>query len=110
MKARPIEVTEIKSLLVERVGFNSQEAEKCMGWSHPNLVSPLKSGDEVLAELTQEEQGFFRCIGYAFEEKKAHPLRLTALHDTFWTAVKNLHNLPPNGDLAIKEGRYLVAR
>lgn len=109
MKARPVEVGEIKSVLVDRVGFDSKEAEVCLGWTHPRLIRPLKSGDKILAELTEEEQGFFRCIGYAFKEKKADSIRLTALKDTFWTAVKTLHNLPPVRHLAVKEGRYIVA-
>ncbi len=109
MDARPVEAGEIKSVLVERVGFDSMEAAICMGWTHPKLIIPLKIGDKVLAELTQEEQGFLRCIGYAFEGKKADPLRLKALHNTFWTLVRNLHNLPPGEELTVKEGKYIVA-
>ncbi len=109
MDVRPVEIEEIKSVLIEKVGFNQKEAEACMIWTHPQLVSPLRSGEKVLAELTPEEQAFFRCMGYAFEEKEVDPLRLIALHDTFWTIVRNLHGLPSNDDLTVKEGKYVVA-
>ncbi len=110
MNTRPVELGEIKSVLVGRIGFDSKEAEGCLLWTHPELIRPLKSGDKILAELTKEEQGFFRCIGFAFNEKKADPMRLTALRDTFWTAVKNSHNLPSARRLTVKEGRYIVEK
>lgn len=109
MESRPVEVNEIKSVL-ERVGFQSEEAEACMGWSHPKLDKPLTNQDRIVGELTSEEQGFLRCIGYAFEvkDKDIDPLRLVALHETFWRVIRGLHDLPFNGDVTVKEGKYIV--
>jgi hypothetical protein len=33
-----------------------------MGRTHPKLISPLKIGDKVLAELTQEKQAFSKVL------------------------------------------------
>ncbi len=104
---RPLRMEEIKPVL-ERVGFDSKETERCMLWTHPRMSCPLSGDDRILAELSPEEQAFFRCVGYAYEEKGVDPLRLAALHETFWIAMRALHDLPLS-DLAVKEGKYIVA-
>ena len=101
-----ITVADIKSVFRE-VGIQSEECNRCMRRTSPELEKPITGEDTVLAELTPEEQGFFRCMGYVFEEKVVDTLRLRALYETFWMTVRSLHNLPP-GDLAVKEGKYIV--
>ena len=106
MDQKQIDVEEIR-LVLKKVGIEPEESTQCMRWTSPKLEEPLTREDTVLAELTLEEQGFLRCIGYAYEEKVTDALRLTALHETFWNALRSLHDLPPT-DLAVKEGRYVV--
>ena len=106
MDEKLITVEDIKSVL-RRVGIESKECDQCMGWSSPKLDAPLKKMDMVLGELTREEQGFLRCMGYILEEKVMDPLKFMALHETFWTTVRSLHDLPL-GDLTVKEGKYIV--
>ena len=107
MDGKLIDVEEVKSVL-KKVGFKQEECEQCMGWRSPKLDEPLASDDTVLAKLTPEEQGFLRCVGYAHEEKEVvDSLRLMALQETFWTAVRTLHDLPLC-DLTVKEGKYIV--
>ncbi len=101
-----VNVEDVKSVLQE-VGIKPQEYAQCAGFTSPKLGEPLNNGDVVLAELTPEEEGFFRCMNYAFEEKVVDTLRLKALHETFWTAMRSLHNLPLS-ELAVKEGRFIV--
>ncbi len=106
MDERLINVEDVKSVFRE-VGIQSEECNRCMGRTSPELDKPLTGEDTVLAELTSEEQGFFRCMGYVFEEKVVDTLRLRALYETFWMTVRSLHDLPA-ADLAVKEGRYIV--
>ena len=106
MDEKLITVEDIKSVL-RKVGIESKECDQCMGWSSPKLDAPLTKKDTVLGELTREEQGFLRCMGYILEEKVMDPLKFMALHETFWTTARNLHNLP-SGDLTVKEGKYIV--
>jgi len=101
-----ITVRDVKSVFKE-VGIQSEECNQCMGRTSPEMNKPLTGEDIVLAELTPEEQGFFHCMGYVFEEKVVDTLRLRALYETFWMTVRSLHDLPP-ADLAIKEGKYIV--
>ena len=101
-----INVEDVKSVFRE-VGIHSEECNQCMGWTSPKLDNPLTHEDTVLAELTPEEQGFFRCMGYVFEEKVVDTLRLRALYETFWLTVRSLHDLPP-ADLAVRQGKYIV--
>jgi hypothetical protein len=72
------------------------------------LDEPLIREDAVLAELTPEEESFLRCMGYTSAEKVVDTVRLTALYETFWSTVRSLHDLP-RIDLAVKEGKYIVA-
>ncbi len=107
MDERLIDVEDVRSVF-KRVGLESEECNRCMGWTSPALDEPLISEDRVLAKLTPEEEGFLRCMGYAHEEKMVDPLRMKALYETFWTTVRDLHHLP-FGALAVREGKYLVA-
>lgn len=106
MDDKLINVDAVKSVL-KKVGIESEECDQCMGWTSPKLDAPLTSKDTVLWELTREEQGFLRCMGYALEEKVIDPLKFMALHETFWTTVRSLHDLPL-GDLTVKGGKYIV--
>lgn len=106
MDERLINVDDVKSVFKE-VGIQSEECNQCMRRTSPELDKPLTSEDIVLAELTSEEQGFFRCMGYVYEEKVVDTLRLRALYETFWMTVRSVHNLP-SARLAIKEGKYIV--
>ena len=106
MDERLIDAEGVKSVFRE-VGIQSAECNRCMGRTSPELDKPLTGEDTVLAELTPEEQGFFRCMGYVYEEKVVDTLRLRALYETFWMTVRSLHDLPP-ADLAIREGKYIV--
>ena len=109
MEQRLIDIEDMKSVL-KRVGLESEECERCMDWNSPQLNEPLAGEDKIVAELTPEEQGFFRCMGYAYEEKVVDPLRLRALYETFWGTVRTLHDLNlPLTDLSVKEGKYIVA-
>ncbi len=107
MNGKSIELEDIKSFLM-MVGLDSDETDRCMLWTSPKLSEPLDRGDYVLAELTSEEQAFLRCMGYAFEEMEMDPIRLAALHETFWNAVRSIHGLPAS-DMLVKEGKYIVA-
>ncbi len=107
MDGRLIDIEDVKSVL-KRVGFESEECDQCMVWNSPQMNEPLNGEDKVIAELTPEEQGFFRCMGYAYEEKGVDPLRLRALYETFWGTIRTLHDLPLS-DLIVKEGKYIVA-
>jgi len=102
-----INVEDVKSVFKE-VGLRSEECNQCMGWTSPKLDNALASEETVLAELTPEEQGFFRCMGYVYEEKVVDTLRLRALYETFWLTVRSLHDLPPAA-IAVREGKYIVA-
>jgi hypothetical protein len=108
MDRQLIEIEDVKNVF-KKVGFKPDESEVCMGWTSPEMEEPLTSGDHFVAELTPEEEGYLRCMGYAFNEKKVDPLRMRALYETFWKTVRSLRNLPPI-DLTIKEGKYIVAR
>lgn len=106
MDEKLINVEDVKSVL-KKVGIESKECDQCMGWIFPKLDAPLTNKDTVLGELSREEQGFLRCMGYVLEEKVIDPLKFMALHETFWTTVRSLHGLPL-GDLTVKGGKYIV--
>lgn len=107
MNEKLIEAEDLKSVLKE-VGIQSEESNQCIVWTSPKLDEPLTNADKIVAELTPEEQGFFRCMGYAHEEKVVDTVRLKALYETFWILVRSFHDLP-SADLAIKEGKYVVS-
>jgi len=109
MDERLIKAEDIKSVFKEVGIKSSEECERCMEWTSQKLDKPLTNNDRVLAKLTPEEEGFFRCMGYASEEKVVDTLRLRALYETFWSSVRSQHDLPL-GNLTLKEGRYVVAR
>jgi len=88
MDEKLITIEDIKSVL-RKVGIESKECDQCMGWSSPKLDAPLTKRAMVLGELTREEQGFLRCMGYILEEKVMDPLKFMALHETFWTTVRS---------------------
>jgi len=106
MEPTRIDIDDVKSVLT-KVGVDSKEYHQCLRWPFPEMEIPLKRGDAVIAELTVEEQGFLRCIGYVHEEKVTDTLRLKALRETFWSTIRSLHNLPTS-PLAIKEAKYIV--
>jgi hypothetical protein len=106
MDGKLIEVEDLKSVL-KTVGIRPEEYGRCVGWTSPELDKPLTAKDIVLAELTQEEQGFIRCMGFAYEQKVVDSLRSKALHEIFWSGVKSQHDLPLDG-LTVKEGKYVV--
>jgi hypothetical protein len=95
-------------IVLKTVGIKPEEYGRCVGWNSPELDKPLTAKDMVLAELTEEEQGFIHCMGYAYEEKVVDSLRLKALYEIFWTTVRSQHDLPLS-DLIVKEGRFVVA-
>jgi len=107
MDEKLIEVEDLKSVL-ETVGIKPEEYSRCLNWTTPEIDKPLTAKDIVLAELTQEEEGFIRCMGFAYEQKVVDSLRSEALHEIFWSSVKTQHDLPFD-DLAVKEGKYIVA-
>ncbi len=107
MDGKLIDIEDVRSVF-KKVGLESEECDHCMEWTSLKLDKPLSSEDTVLAKLTSEEEGFFRCMGYAYEEKVVDTMRLRALYETFWTAVRSLHDLPLS-DLALKEGKFIVA-
>jgi hypothetical protein len=107
MDPRRIDVEDVKSVFKE-VGIAPEECDRCMKWTSPELDKPLTKEDKILAELTREEQGFFRCMGYVAEAKVIDTLQLRALYQTFWNTVRGLHDLPA-ADLTIKGGKYIVA-
>ncbi len=106
MTERLIDVEDVKAVFNE-MGVRSEEYNQCKVWTSSKLEEPLTSQDTVLAELTAEEQGFLRCMGYVFEEKVVDSFRAAALYETFWSTVRILHELPWS-DLAVKEGKYIV--
>ena len=106
MTERLIDVEDVKAVFKE-MGVGAEEYNQCRVWTSPKLEEPLTNQDTVLAELSREEQGFLRCMGYVFEEKVVDSLRAKALHETFWNTVRNLHDLPWS-DLTVKEGKYIV--
>ena len=84
---KPEDAEEIKSVS-KKWNSSWKRREQCMEWRFPKLDEPLAIKDTVLAELTRQEQGFLRCMGYAYEEKGiVDLLRLTALHETFWNTI-----------------------
>jgi hypothetical protein len=106
MDERLIKVEDIRSAFKE-VGIKREECELCMEWTSPKLDEPLTHNDQVLAELTPEEQGFLRCMDYTFEKKVVDTLRLRAMYEIFWSSVRSQHDLP-SSNLSLKEGRYVV--
>ncbi len=106
MDEKLISVEDIKSVF-KKVGIESKECDQCMGWIPSKLDPSLTNRDMVLGELTREEQGYLWCMGYILEEKVIDPLKFMALHETFWTTVRSLRNLPL-GDLTVKGGKYIV--
>jgi hypothetical protein len=107
MDGKLIDVEDLESVL-KTVGIKPEEYSHCLNWTTPEIDKPLTAKDIVLAELTQEEEGFIRCMGFAHEQKVVDSFRSKALHEIFWSSVKTQHDLPFN-DLAVKEGRYIVA-
>jgi hypothetical protein len=107
MDQRLIDTDDLRSVL-KKVGIQGEESSQCMSWISPKIEEPLTPEDTVLVEMTREEEGFLRCMGYAYEEKVVDSLRLAALHETFWNTVRSLHNLP-RSDLTVKGGKYIVA-
>ncbi len=108
MTERLIAVEDVKAVFKE-MGVGAGEYNQCKVWTSSKLEEPLTNRDTVLAELTSEEQGFLRCMGYVFEEKVLDSYRAGALYETFWNTVRILHDLPWS-DLAVKEGKYIVER
>ena len=108
MMERLIAVDGVKAVFRE-MGVRSEEYNQCKVWTSSKLEEPLNNKDTVLAELSPEEQGFLRCMGYVFEEKVVDTFRAGALYETFWNTVRILHDLP-RSDLAVKEGKYIVER
>jgi len=108
MMERLIDAEDVKGVF-RKMGVRSDEYNQCKVWASPKLEEPLTNKDTVLAELSPEEQGFLRCMGYVFEEKVVDSLRAKALYETFWITVRNLHDLPWS-DLTVKEGKYIVER
>jgi hypothetical protein len=106
MMERLIEVEDVKAVFKE-MGVESEEYNQCKVWTSPKLEEPLTNEDMILAELSSEEQGFLRCMGYVFEEKVVDSFRAGALYETFWNTVRILHESPRSG-LAVKEGKYIV--
>ena len=106
MNQEVINIDDVRSVL-KKVGLEPEESDHCMTWTCPELNKPLTRQDRVLAELSPEEEGFLRCMGYVYQEKDVHPYRLMALHETFWKTIRNLHNLPQT-DLTVKGGKYIV--
>ncbi len=106
MNERLIDIEDVRSVF-KKVGIKSEECDQCMGWTSPELDAPLNPKERVLAELSPEEEGFLRCMGYAYEEKEVDSLRMRALYETFWKTVRDLHHLP-FGDLTVREGKYIV--
>ncbi len=107
MGEKLIDAKDLQSVL-KTVGIKPKEYGRCLGWTSPELDRPLTAKDMVLAELTQEEQGFIHCMGFAYEQKVVDSFRLKALHEIFWSSVKNQHDLRLTG-LTTKEGKYVVA-
>jgi hypothetical protein len=107
MGEKLIEVKDLQSVL-KTVGIKPEEYGRCVEWTSPELDKPLSAKDIVLAELTREEEGFIRCMGFAYEQKVVDSLRSKALYEIFWSSVKSQHDLPLN-DLTVKEGKYVVA-
>ena len=106
MAERLIDVEDVKAVFKE-MGVRPEEYNQCKGWTSSKLEEPLTHRDTVLAELTSEEQGFLRCMGYVFEEKVVDTFRAGALYETFWNTVRILHGLPWS-PLAVKEGKFIV--
>ena len=106
MMERLIDVEDVKAVFRE-MGVRSEEYNQCKVWTSKKLEESLNNEDTVVAELSPEEQGFLRCMGYVFEEKVVDSSRAGALYKTFWNTVRNLHDLPV-ADLAVKEGKYIV--
>ncbi len=98
MTERLIDVEDVKAVFKE-MGVRSAEYDQCKVWTSSKLEEPLSNQDTVLAELTLEEEGFLRCMGYVFEEKVVDSLRAGALYETFWNTVRVLHDLPPERSL-----------
>lgn len=107
MDERLIDVDDLRAVF-RKVGIKPEEYNRCTIWTSNKLEQPLAHEDTVLAELSLEEQHFLHCMGYVFEQKVVDSRRARALYETFWTAVRSLHDLPQT-DLAVKEGRYIVA-
>jgi hypothetical protein len=107
MEGKLFEIEDVKSVF-KKFGFNSEECDQCMQWTSAKLDVPLIREDAVLAELSPEEESFLRCMDYMSAEKVVDTLRLTALHETFWSTVRSQHDLPLTG-LAVKEGKFVVA-
>ncbi len=107
MDQKLIDIQDVRSVF-KKVGFEAEECVQCMDWTSAEIDQPVTPEDEVLAELTPEEEGFLRCMGYAYEEKKVDPILKRALYETFWKTVRDLHDLPFD-DIAVKEGKYLVS-
>lgn len=107
MDEKLIHVKDLQSVL-KTVGIKPEEYGRCLGWTSAELDKPLTAKDIVLAELTREEQGFIRCMGFALEEKVVDSLRSKALYEIFWGSVKSQHDLQLT-DLTVKEGKYVVA-
>ena len=103
---RLIDVEDVKAVF-RGMGVKSEEFNQCKLWTSSKLEEPLNKEDTVLAELSSEEQGFLRCMGYVFEEKVLDSFRAGALYETFWNTIRILHDLP-GSDLAVKEGKYIV--
>ncbi len=107
MNQRLIDIEDVRNVF-KKVGFEPEERVQCANWTSTELDQPITSEDRILAELTPEEEGFLRCMGYAHEEKRVDRLYMRALYETFWKTVRDLHALPLE-DIAVKEGKYLVS-
>jgi hypothetical protein len=107
MDERTVEAAEVRNLF-QTAGLNPEESSQCMTWTSPELDVPLTDQDQILAELSLEEQGFLRCMGYTVESKVMDTDLLRALYETFWGTVRTQHCLRQH-DLAVKEGKYVVA-
>ena len=107
MDEKLIDVKDLESVL-KTVGIKPEEYGRCLGWTSSEINKPLTAKDMVLAELTQEEEGFIHCVGYAYDEKVVDSLRLRALYEIFWSTVRSQHDLQLTG-LTVKEGKYVVA-
>lgn len=99
---------ETRSIFSNLIG--REEVEKGLSYEDgESLKAEIDSTNErVIAELTVDEQSFFRLMVYVSDQGLVDSRERFRLWMTFWRAIRGRYDFTEGGDLGIRLGRYLV--
>ncbi len=110
MKPEGIIEGKTETLLIFSNLIGTEEVEKGLSYEEgKNLETEIdKINERVIAELTEEEQLFFRLMVYVSDQSLVDSREQFRLWMTFWSKIRAIYGFTESGDLGIRLGRYLV--